>query len=497
MNHPGMVSVYDTGSDNGTHYIVMEHVQGRTLAQILNQDGRLLPSRAAEIAEAVAASLSFAHGQGIVHRDIKPANIMITSSGEVKVMDFGIARATAAGDTLTQTATVLGTASYLSPEQAQGEPVDERSDIYSLGVVLFEMLTGQPPFAGDSAVTVAYKHVREEPVPPTRLNPEIPPGMEAVTMKALAKNPDNRYQSADEMRSDLARVRHGQPPLATPILPPEPTQVVSRQARPTTVLPPVAPDDERRRRRWLAGIIIGLIVAGGLVGLFLLLYKSIVGSTPQVVVPSVKGFNEVGARSALRSRGLQVKVTRHSSDTVATGLVISQDPKAGQKVDQGSAVTIVVSSGKPQVRVPDVRGQPQDQATAHLEQHGLTVGSVTQQPSTKSSGTVIDQNPKPHQKVDKGTPVSLVVSSGPPQATVPYVVCLTINEAQAKIQAAHLTMQQVGSALNLNCPDPNKVAQQNPQAGNQVQQGSVVKVYTSEPSPTPSISPSSSPTPPP
>ena len=230
MNHPGVVNVYDTGSDDGTHFIVMEYVQGRTLAEILKSERRLMPDRAAEIGEDVAAALSFAHGQGIVHRDIKPANIMVTSTGDVKVMDFGIARALTSGDTLTQTATVLGTATYLSPEQAQGEPVDARSDIYSLGVVLYEMLTGQPPFAGDSAVSVAYKHVREEPTHPTQLDSTIPTGIEAVTLKALAKNPENRYQSADEMGADLHRARTGQKVLATPVLSVDKTAAMTRQA---------------------------------------------------------------------------------------------------------------------------------------------------------------------------------------------------------------------------------------------------------------------------
>ena len=270
----------------------------------------------------------------------------------VKVADFGIAKA-ALGDDMTQTGTALGTARYLAPEQVDGGLPDRRSDIYSLGVVLYEMLTGQPPFAGDSALTVAYKHVREDPPLPTRLNAEIPEGLEAVTMKALAKNPENRYQTADEMRADLARVRHGEPPLATPLLPGEQTQVVTRQARPTTVLPPVAPEDERRRRRWLAGIVIGLIIAGGLAGLFVLLYKSIVGTTPQVRVPNVQGFTLDAAKRQLKSDGLKWAVKMRASDTVPAGNVISQDPKADRKVDQGSAVTLFVSSGKPQVAVPE------------------------------------------------------------------------------------------------------------------------------------------------
>ena len=234
LNHPGVVSVYDTGSDQGIHYIVMEYVDGRTLHEVLRSEGRLQPERAAEVLAQVAEALSFAHHAGIVHRDVKPANIMIGRGGEVKVMDFGIARAVASTATLTATATVLGTASYLSPEQAQGEAVDHRSDIYSLGVVAYECLVGEPPFVADTPVAVAYKHVREDPVLPTALVPEVGEDLQAVVMKALAKNPANRYATAEEMKEDLERVRRGEPVDATPVLAPEAIETNGAEVPPST-----------------------------------------------------------------------------------------------------------------------------------------------------------------------------------------------------------------------------------------------------------------------
>src|SRR5437899_3189723 len=246
LNHPNVVSVFDTGSDDGTHFIVMEYGQGKTLSEILRDGSALMPERAVEITEGVAQALAFAHGAGIVHRDVKPGNIMLTPSGDVKVMDFGIARATTS-ETLTATATVLGTATYFSPEQAQGEPVDARSDIYSLGCVLYEMLTGHPPFAGETPLSVAYKHVKEEPVPPSSMNGDIPPDLDAIVMKCLAKNPANRYQTARELAQDLGRFVNGEPVVATPVLPFEATtQAMERPTRSTMVLPaPTAADTSR------------------------------------------------------------------------------------------------------------------------------------------------------------------------------------------------------------------------------------------------------------
>src|SRR5712691_444959 len=248
LSHPNVASVYDYGEEDSTPYIVMELLRGETLAERLRGDGALPADEAVRITEGVAAALQAAHDAGVVHRDVKPGNIMLTPAGEVKVLDFGIARATT-GESLTQTATVLGTATYFSPEQAQGDSVDARSDIYSLGCVLYEMLTAHPPFAGDTAVAVAFKHVKEDPVAPSRLNHDVPQELDAVVMKCLAKNPANRYQTADELRADLERFRTGRGVLATPLLPLDATQVVEREARPTTVLPATAVTAQQRRRR--------------------------------------------------------------------------------------------------------------------------------------------------------------------------------------------------------------------------------------------------------
>jgi tRNA A-37 threonylcarbamoyl transferase component Bud32 len=261
INHPNVVSVYDTGSEDGLHYIVMEYVDGDTLADLLQREGPLTAGRAVSIAEPVARALEAAHEKGMVHRDVKPGNIMVDRSGTVKVVDFGIARA-AADDTLTQTGTVLGTAAYLSPEQAQGETVDARSDVYSLGCVLYEMTTGRPPFTADSTLAVAYKHVREDPVPPSRLNPDVPPELDAVVMTALAKDPAARYPSGGTMREALSAAATGEMPAAVGVAPTEPlaggdTAVMTQPA----TVPATVPLEERRGAPgWLPWAVIGVIV---------------------------------------------------------------------------------------------------------------------------------------------------------------------------------------------------------------------------------------------
>jgi eukaryotic-like serine/threonine-protein kinase len=490
LNHPNVVGVYDTGSDDGTHYIVMEFVEGRTLADFLSSGGSLLPERAVELASSVCVALSEAHKAGIVHRDIKPGNIMVTRNGEVKVMDFGIARA-ATAETVTATATVLGTASYLSPEQAQGKPVDARSDIYSLGVVLYEMLVGRVPFGGDSAVAVAYKHVQEPPEPPSRINPDISPSLEAVVMRALAKNPDNRYQTAEEFCADLDRVRRGMPVAATPLL--AETQAVAspvtatRVQHPTGVLPP-----EEQRSRWPWVLIGVLVLLGVLIALFFIGRNLLNENANQVGVPKLTGRTLADAEAELKQRNLKAEVTKQVDTSVRPDTVLSQSPAPGTTVQEQSVVHLVVARAAPTVGVPDVTNLTLADATSALDNAGFTVGKTTKNSSdTVPDGRIISQNPSAGDQAAKGSAVDLVISTGQQLVTVPDLQCQPIGQAQAHLQQVGLTMAQSGNTSFVSaCPHAGRVASQSPAANTQVQPGSTVtvdgtedKTPTSPPSP--------------
>jgi beta-lactam-binding protein with PASTA domain/predicted Ser/Thr protein kinase len=495
LNHPNIVGVFDTGSHEDIHFIVMEYVEGKTLRDVLRTEGPLLPERAIEIADSVALALGPAHQAGMVHRDIKPGNIMITPEGQVKVMDFGIARTTT-GDTLTQTAAVLGTASYLSPEQAQGEPVDPRSDIYALGCVMYEMLTGRPPFSGDSPVAIAYKHVRDAPVPPSRLNPDIPQPLETVVMKALAKNPANRYQSAEELREDLERLQQGLPTLATPLLPGDATEMVTRHAEHTAVMTgtEALPEEERRRNPWLIALVVLLIL--GLLGLgafFLLRSLLAPPEVQQVKVPGVVGLGRRVAEERVRAAGLEPVVVMEESDE-PRGRVLEQDPAEETPVDVGSEVTLTVSSGPNVVTVPGVIGMTEEDARATLEGAGFGVDATTTE-SPEEAGTVVDQDPAPDTDVPEGSTVTIVVSTGPALARVPDIVCDPIPDARAQITDAGLVPENVGSEFSEDC-DAGTVASQSPEANTEVEVGSTVEYVRSKgPEPTPSPTPTESPTP--
>jgi beta-lactam-binding protein with PASTA domain/tRNA A-37 threonylcarbamoyl transferase component Bud32 len=498
LNHPNLVSVYDTGADDGIHFIVMEFVDAKTLADYLAGGGRIMPERAIEIAEAVCDALSMAHAHGIIHRDIKPANIMITQKGDVKVTDFGIARVISGADTLAQTAAVLGTASYLSPEQAQSQSVDQRSDIYSLGVVLYEMVTGRPPFSGDSPVMVASKHVLEQPTPPSKLNSDVSPALEAVIMKALSKNPDNRYSDADEMRADLERARLGQAVQATPLLPESArTQRIAPTGPPTAVLPPVQPGEGERRRWWIPALIVLLILAvlGG--GLYLLASSLLSTNTASVGVPDVRGFTQDAATRRLTEAGFKVappefQVTTNQADV---GDVIAQDPLPGTLLEKGKTVTITVGKAPKQVTVPNLVGMTEDEARTAITDAGLNPGNVTPQPDPAPAGEVIGQDPSANSTVNKGSTVDLVVSTGPSDVTVPDVVCESLGKAESELEKAgfQVNIPEDETQFNFECPKNGRVAAQDPTGDSSAPSGSTVTLIPS--TDVPPTSPSPSPTP--
>lgn len=488
LNHPNIVAVYDWGEELGTYFIAMEYVEGRSLSEIIRAEGPLSPRRVAEITADVASALGFAHRNGVVHRDVKPGNVIIETSGLVKVADFGIAQAMSTADQaqLTRVGAVMGTATYFSPEQAQGKTVDPRSDLYSLGCVMFEMLVTRPPFSGDTPVAIAYKHVQEQPpLPSAVLGVTLPPPLEAIVMKLLAKEPSGRYASAEDLRADLRRYLEGQPvlaasPLAAPVLAAAAPAVDPTMAMPATTavrsVPPAARpapvEDYGPPRRRGSGVFIGLLVLLLLalgVGLFYIGSNIPKSGTKavKVEVPTVVNKPVDEAAASLASRKFVVVTKNVPNDTVAAGIVFDQNPKGQTQADEGSTVEITVSQGIGDVEVPNVVGATEAAARTQLEDQGLIPVFQKQADEEVKTGIVISQSPNPKEKKPRGSKVTVVVSTGKAAVEVPELFNQTATSASNKLGQLGFTRVVPKDDFSADVAK-GRVIRTNPEAGSKV-----------------------------
>jgi eukaryotic-like serine/threonine-protein kinase len=481
LSHPNIVSIYDRGTAEGTYYIAMEFLDGRSLKELIISRGPAPIKVAIEYARQILGAIGFAHRHGIVHRDIKPHNVLVGPEGRLKVTDFGIARSGASQ--MTEVGSIIGTAQYLSPEQAQGSPVDQTSDLYSVGVVLFEMLTGQVPFTGDTPLEIAMKHLSEVPKPPSELRPEVPHDLDLVVLRALAKDPADRYETSEEMDADLTRVLEGLPVgeetanaatavlSGSGVLAAAPTSVITRptdvtQPRPAPPgrTPPAGyygyeGPPRRRRPIWPWILAVLLLAAAGVAAWFA--YTKIqeqLNTNKPVPVPNVVGLKEPQAVNILHQHGFGAHITRENSDTVAVGVVIRQNPNPGFKSPKGNPVDIAVSKGKEKVMVPSVLGKSEADAVSTLTNAGLKA-NVFSVHSSKPPNTVTGQDPQAGTQVVKGSRVRINVSSGPAPVSVPYVVGLQYDAAAAELQNAGFGVKRT----NVESDKPKgQVVAQNP-----------------------------------
>ncbi len=496
LNHPNIVSIYDWGEERGTYFIVMEYIEGESLAQMLQGGHHFSFEQAIDVVGDVAAALHFAHENGVIHRDVKPGNILISKTGQVKVTDFGIAQAISAKENLTQTGTVMGTATYFSPEQARGLSIDPRSDVYSLGVVLYEMLTGTPPFSGDNPVSVAYMHVQEEPQPPSDRNPDISADLESVVLMALAKEPDDRYDSAAAFHDDLENVRrgvavHADAFEATTALSGlgDATRVVSsvdqtRVAKaydatramprsPSLGPPPVAP----RRSGVFVGVMVAMILllAGGV-----FLFAKTLGvldGEEKVTLTALTNLSQAEATQRLDDLGLRVKIIPVVNDKVEAGTVFDQLPKAGTKVAKGSVVELSVSSGRTPVSVPSVVGLSEEDARDALQRVNLVADVQPEASEDVKEGEVISQEPKADASLAPGSSVTIKVSSGPPDVAVPNVAGFTVTKASNTLGQDGLEVSTKDEASD-TVPS-GQVIRTDPPAGTEVAKGETITLIVS------------------
>jgi serine/threonine-protein kinase len=464
LNHPSIVSIFDRGQAEGTYYIAMEYLDGRTLKELLIRNGPTPPAIAIDYARQILGALAFAHRNGIVHRDIKPHNIIVRPDGRLKVTDFGIARSGASQ--MTEAGSIVGTAQYLSPEQARGAPVDPRSDLYSLGIVLYEMLTGKVPFTGDTPVEIAMKHLSQVPEPPSTLRPEVPHDLDAVVMRALAKDPDQRYGSAEEMDADLARVARGvavsretedamtqvlagagvaasqtmvtKPrPVATPPIPPA-------YRPPTPYYDYEEPPGRRSLLPWLLALLLIVAAAAGGWFLYTKIQDQLNDSKP-VAVPDVTRLEVNLAKAKIEQAGLTPQVLRRPDDTVPAGQVADQNPAGGAKINKTSTVTLIVSTGIAQVAVPGVVGLDLTSAVQALAQKGFN-SKIRRIYSSQQQDTVTAQLPAAGDRVDKGSIVTINVSRGAKPIVIPDVTGEPYANAQSALIGLGFTVGRVDAA---------------------------------------------------
>ena len=478
LSHPNVVGVFDRGDHEGTYYIAMEHLPGRTLKEIVEAEAPLAQERAIDLGEQILQGAGYAHRHGVIHRDFKPHNVIVDQDGRAKVTDFGIARAGASE--MTETGSIMGTAQYLSPEQAQGHAVAAASDLYSIGVMLYEMLAGRLPFEGESAVSVALKHLSEPPPPLSQFRPDVHPALEAVVMAALAKDPAQRWQSAEEFAQGLESARsqidagidgaEGLAAVAPVPLPAPPPETIPA-ANGDGAAPPVAEPPRRRRWPWFTLGLLALALAG------FLLYLGLSGALApeKVEVPRVAGQQLVRARAVLEQSGFEVAETRVRSRQ-PLDQVIDQDPNAGEEAEDGSTVTLEVSNGPGTVRVPSVAKLPQEQAIDDLQDVDLKVTTEPQSSDEVREGFAIRTVPRAGEEVERDTRVTLFVSTGPEQVTVPDVVGLSRESAEARLSAEGFG---VGVQEQESEEAEGQVIAQSPEGSSRVDRGTTVTITVS------------------
>ncbi|MFL5911888.1 MAG: PASTA domain-containing protein [Gaiellaceae bacterium] len=470
LNHPNVVNVFDRGEHDGTYYIAMENLPGRTLKEVIQQEAPLGQRRTIDLGIQILQAAGFAHRRGVVHRDFKPHNVIVGPDDRLKVTDFGIARAGASE--MTETGSIMGTAQYISPEQAQGHHVEAASDLYSIGIVLYEMLTGRVPFEGESAVAIALKHVSEQPAPIRSVRLDVHPVLEAAVMRALAKDPSQRYRNADEFIAALQAARaaveaggNGQDTAGfAPVAPLPPG-------------PPAPPAEGERRNRWPWILAALLLVAAGLgIG-----YA--VTRPEQVIVPGVVGLQQQPATAKLDAAGFDVKV-QEVRNNAKPGTVVGEDPAAGKKVDKGSAVNLQVSNGPGSAPIPTVAGQPEKVAVHRINAAGFKADTFTEPSGTVPKGDVSRTDPPENTAVPLGSRVQVYVSTGPEQATVPPVVGKDKDAARGALEDAGFKVTVVKQESD---QPKNQVISQDPAPNSTVDKGSRVTITISKGQPKVSV----------